>query len=408
MKTIIFSLLLILTHNTFSQRVVLSTHTQIVIDKKRPSCHDYMGDTLRFTYHPMDRIDKQSIVKYITQQIEQDSSNFSEGFKFDNYSLSEGYLKDSYCKKTYKTVNNKYFTTMGNKNNYKWYENDSIFEFYEIEKLDTNDNIFYDSIGDPILETEYDKIPLINRLYSYGSVENWEYTSNFFSKNTIINDIGIHRLNPETSNILSRAVLFISTPIHNINNDSLILFKENICYNQLLQPYFHMEDNHNYSNVEKFIDTPYKDKHFTNQEIYNAYTQHKNYDITSTSKQELVLFLRNITESIYSKKVDVYDFENNKISISKIDTLISTKEIIPKFNKYDEYNNNIYDTIYVKRSLNQFVGIRFEEDWYFSTKEFNIIKKVKSISFLVKDYNEKTGDLIPKPKVLPFKITFNN
>ena len=48
------------------------------------------------------------------------------------------------------------------------------------------------------------------------------------------------------------------------------------------------------------------------------------HDRPSTRKQESVLFLRNITESIYSKKVDVYDFENNKISRSIIDTLIST------------------------------------------------------------------------------------
>lgn len=268
--------------------------------------------------------------------------------------------------------------------NFKTYDNK---KYYFLKRPDSN---YIKVMSDSLLVNDTSKYYLNNVLFAYNSLENWEITNSSFNKTSLINSFDILLKNNSTESLA-----------HQKSTKSKIVklpFKENIFYN-----YIFLDNKNDPTFLQPF---EYKEQPiiFT----YKLINEH----ISKLKPNKLYHnFVFCIIKNIKNKYYSIYDLKNNKIVFN--DTLFLQSYLSEQLDEhddpiYDEFGDPILITEYNSYKYTDIIGIQFNEDWYLAKNQFDIVKKVNSISFLVKNVHPETGDLLPEPKVLPFKIKFND
>lgn len=266
--------------------------------------------------------------------------------------------------------------------NFKTYDNK---KYYFLNRPDSN---YIKLTNDSIIVNHDSKYVLNNVLFAYNSLENWEITNKSFNKKSLINSFDILLKNNSIESLA-----FKKSSKSKITNYP---FKENVVYHYIFS------DKKN----ELTFKQPYKE-----HSIIYSHKLIKNHISKLKPNEFYHKFVYNIIKNIKNKNYSIYNLNNIKIDYT--DTLFLEPFLSEQLDEnnypiYDEFGDAIFITIYDSFNYSDIIGIQFNEDWYLAKNQFDIVKKVNSISFLVKNVHPETGDLLPEPKVLPFKIKFND
>lgn len=273
--------------------------------------------------------------KFIDYFIEKskDTSNITS-YEYQHFSPP---INDIFNKKRLIETNDNFIDPFDGDRVYPIVTNDSIFIYrkFKSKKTKKREDLLDESLS-------------LKNINSIITAESWNYENGVFSKKSKINSILIKDNN-------RRPIQAFNYLIYSPSQKGELY--KNITYNYL----FPKENN----------------------DVY-----HKGF-----SDYERNRLLKSILKDIFNGKLQVYDLQNNKISIDNIDSLFINKLNYPK-------------GISLALGLSSIKGIEFTENWYLAKNQFDIIKEVTSISFIVNDYNEK-GEIIGTKK-LPCIIKFKN
>lgn len=189
--------------------------------------------------------------------------------------------------------------------------------------------------------------------------EKWTYKNNSLTKENVFLQIG-HKL--PFHNTLSAVFMGIVPQKKELKGS---IFLENISYDYIFEPEMSRNDQElKLSEIKPLLMNIVKDVHDGKLVITDLNNKPINYN------DKLVE---------YSEKIQLWDSEKDQPAI-------------------DDKGNPVYIEEKSSYKLENIVGIRFEEEWLLSDVEFNIVKKVKSITLLVEGSDQQ--------KPLPFKIKF--
>lgn len=271
-----------------------------------------------------------------------------------------------------------YFKTTKVTSSYK-INKDSVSYYTYVPKIDEYGNQVYDKeTGNEIFVKKLIKESIKDITASIITYEEWFLKGNKFIKTNKI--ISLNKQMFDYSYHIIGTESFFNAVIQKKSKYSKhTLFKKEVSYN------FYFTNNFS------------KQSNYFNRCIKSYYT-----DIYKLKKQ----LANSLLENIYKNRLSVFDLNNNKLSIEKIDSLFTYKTIDFIYDSTGEIIKNKTEKTYVSYKINDIIGINFTEDWYLAKNQFDIIKEVKSITFIVNDYNEK-GEIIGTKK-LPCIIKFKN
>ena len=227
------------------------------------------------------------------------------------------------------------------------------------------------------------------------STENWYYLNGRLTKENITSGISKPVFG---NNDKFRGHMTIYTKFIKQKSIKGNLFKENVNYDFLFYPYV----------MDKETEKCLSDCKYTD-DVRKMITQATSERINGLSQFEIKSLLTPILVDIYSSRLILYDLKDKEITSNYIDTVFSFQKLVNQIDENGEYikdpkGNKKQEIVNVSYKLTDIIGISFTEDWYLAKNQFDIIKEVKSISFLVNDYNEE-GEII-STKQLPFTIKF--
>lgn len=379
-KIYFLSLFLLIGLFVYSQNSTIYLFTQNKInDIAGLSIKNY--DSITYNNIDLDSIIRIQVIQKLKNDIESNKTIYYERFD-TNYNF---YLDDDETE-IVNTINNQYYLSI-KKEYLKWYQDGNFYLFNDTPKLDKNGEQYYDELGDPLFITTLEELDILKNIFSYNSIEKWNYSTNNFTKENLINEIEIISKGYDSSLYIKSFVTNKVKP--HKEKDSLIVLQKNVTYNQLLSPYYR-----------------YSDSNMTHYEKNQAIIDYKDYKANHIHKQQYQNFIRSLIKDLLENKLRLTDINKQKLCIkfgyksilNNIDTIAQYE--IGEINGYTIISNELH--------LDDIIGIQFNEDWYLAKNQFDIVKKVNSISFLVKNVYPETGELLPEPKVLPFKIKFND
>jgi hypothetical protein len=269
-------------------------------------------------------------------------------------------------------------------------QNNSILYYSVVQKISDEGEPLYDvDNGDEIDEEFITEKPIIDNIKSINTTEGWSYNKKVFSKKT--KTISLTTLDfDEEGEYKGTRQLF--TKLNNKKEKKGELIKENISYDFLFNPWFNEKDQ--------------CDSYFESSVI----KKYLSYDLNDLADFEKNTILLALLKDIYNNKLSVYNLNNEKMSLDNFDTVFIEKYIYQTIDKeygeplYDKDGNPIVENKYNPIMLNDIIGFHFTEDWYTAKNDFNIIKEVKSLSFLVYDYSDE-GEFLGVKK-LPCIVKF--
>lgn len=308
---------------------------------------------------------KKLTAQHITKQISNEIDNVYSTLPEEVF-----YKKSS---SAFSTIDNRVFSLekYSTPLEFDFYKDSIIHLISSKQKKDENDELIYDEFGDPIFMNIAENRPLIDFPFEIISLENWSYSTNNFTKDDLTYVINY------SDSISKNHLLTIKT---NDKKSPLKIFKNNIKYN-----FYYSHQKSNPSVNEKLL--------------YEKLT-HK---YTGINLETFYRFTGQIVSDIINSKVKIYNLNGTELLLN---SNISNSFSMPTVVNYSNDSTTI-SVVSVPYQIQDIVGYQFTEDWYITENKFHFIKKVKSISFLVKDYG-KNGELLSTPKLLPFKIKFNN
>lgn len=348
MKHLLTITLFILANTLYSQELSFSTYVNFNFDN--------LGDTINFS-----KPNKTVLVQYLTKTI--DSSELILG-------SPKRWNSSAPCNACYITPDYRLISFDGFQDRL-FYKDDTLTYLRDFGKKNKNNEYIYDKeTGDLILELKWTKDNLANIIHSINTIEHWTYKDFKLKKNNLISNLKYKYFFKFDSSFFIGNLFSLKHKKQPIQKDTC--FQKNINY----KIYFGKNklDNQQTQNYRNLIQAPLIDIEQNELEVYSI---------------------------LENKKVDVKTFFNYLI----IDKLI------PKRDENDEliYNasgDQFYDFEKSYLQLQDIIGLSFDENWYFDKNQFNIIKEVNSISFLVKKPVKLTG--IKNEFLMPFKIKFNH
>lgn len=249
------------------------------------------------------------------------------------------------------------------------YKNDTLTHIVETGKKDENNEYIFDNeTGDLIIETKWQKDHLADIMENINTLEYWSYKNATLYKKNILTNL-TYRVPIEYDRFVSR------------NFYSFINSKE-----------------------------PQKGKPFIKNYNYTIYFDKIAFNINQKTNY------RNLTQALLSdikqKKLEIHSNIDGKIIAPKtfsnyliIDQLIPVRDENDEL-IYDELGDQIFDLEKSYITLDDIIGISFEEDWYFDKNQFGIIKEVKSATLILNMYDKLEGFKIET--LMPYKIIFND
>lgn len=227
--------------------------------------------------------------------------------------------------------------------------------------------------------------------------ENWNYSNNKFTKESLATGISKQVFGKDKK---FRGHMYVYTKIIKQNSIKNQLLKENVKYDFWFYTYVMDKE------TEECIATC----KYPN-EVKQAIIEKNSETINGLSQFEIKSLLTPIITDIYTGKLKIYDTAGNIIETDKLDDFFSFKKRV-KESSINEKGEIFYEEnaktklINFSYKISDIIGINFTENWYFAKNQFDIIKEVTSISFIVNDYNKK-GEIIGTKK-LPCIIKFKN
>jgi hypothetical protein len=296
----------------------------------------------------------------------------------------------------YIKTNNCYLEPWDFKNISSPLSGDSIIEYTLIPKIHENGESVYDpETGDEIFIEIMTKKTLVNELKLIETAESWIYKKGDFTKKSNINTLNIMVYDNENK---PKALRSVYNKFLTKKSKKGKVFKENLSYNYIFHPL--LFDKKHLSEISKKNSSDYIET------IAKKNSEHLN-ELTDFEVRGM---LSRIIKDIYSGKLKTYDLNNKLLNINNIDNVFSETISVQNIDEegepmYDSETGNEIMTIQKNSyKLSDIIGFNFTEDWYLAKNQFDIIKKVKRISFLVSTYNnngERTGI-----KKLPCVIKF--
>lgn len=249
------------------------------------------------------------------------------------------------------------------------YKNDTLTYLSESGKKDENNEYIYDNeTGDLIIETKGQKDHLAAILENINSLEYWSYkNATLYKKNILTN----------------------------------LTYKKPIEYNRFVT-----------RNMYSFISSkePKKGKQFIKNYNYTIYFDNPDLNLNQATNY------RNLTQAILNdikqeKLAIISSINGKKIPPKAFFSYFIIDQIIPVRDEndelvYDELGDQIYDIENSYITLEDIIGISFEEDWYFDENQFSIIKEVKSATLILNMFDKLEGFKIETS--MPYKIIFND
>jgi hypothetical protein len=387
----------------FGQKVSMSVYSRTMIDT---TTYNYGGIWESNFEHFVDfnLSEKLKLVESISNSIK-DSSDYFTGIPIRNRKLiSEGEI-------AFQVDGFEYSMGLQQPNSYS---NDSVGFIEYCVTLDENGEPIYDDEGWEVYEDIEMKYFLGDVLSEVDSYENWELGDSEFKKTSFYYAFYGCRLNEANE---PRLVDFFSIiPEEKLTKDKNIFLKK-VTYDHFFFPY------------RKFASIPDSDIEMPELNTLGLVEVMdpglakelllKDFDHLSgggwvKSKPN---YFDNFLSELIGKVLDgscgaQHLGTNENIELKNRKFLFMESYFVDKLDEegepmYDDQGKAVRMKIDKSYEFNDIVGLRFNEDWYLAKNQFDIVKQVNSVSILVKNYNAN-GTLEPEPKVLPFKIIFDN
>lgn len=389
---IIFPLFLILISYSIikAQHNILSTYTKIYIDSTEHIAQDeYLNNPIYFQKQFLNKEKKKELTNAIIK-FSTDTTNYTLG---NLYFTNELIIDSSFNN----TIDSKKYYTLSNSNLDDYLINDTLITASQIPLIDKDGEYVYDELGDQLLKTINVSYHLKEVLLAINQLEYWEYENNIFSKNTILNNVEY------------------KTPVYSSHFNwkrSLLNFKANQSPATLvIEPLLKNIKYHYYFFDINRITKP-KNYWKKKEELQNqvAILANKSYRLRQTHLSQYHNLSASIIEDIFNHKLPIVDTNNKHISSSNIKNLFNYETNVHLTDEnddlvYDELGDQIFIGLSSFYEIEDIVGITFNENWYLATNQFDIVKKVNSISFIGMYYDAFDNEY--KIQELPFKVLFN-
>lgn len=391
MRLLFIVLLTLLSNSTIEgQQNILSTYTKIYIDStEHIAKDDYLNNPVYFQKQYLNKTQKERLTKAIIK-FSVDTSNYTLGnLYFTSDLIIDSSINSTIDHKKYYTLLHPYLDDS--------LVNDTLFVTSEIELMDKDGEYVYDELGDQLFQTTILSLHLREVLLAINQFEYWKYENKTFSKNAILNNIEYKV--PESS--------------YQFNwKRSLSNFKVNqeSDYTETTPLLKNIEYEYYFFDVNKIIDkkTYWENKNELQDQI--AILASENYKLRQTHLSQYYSLSNYIIADVFNNKLTVLDTNNKNISNSDLKNLFryDTYQYSLDENdelQYDELGDQIFLGVSTFYKIEDIVGITFDENWYLSTNQFDIVKKVNSISFIAMHYDALENKY--KKQRLPFKVIFN-
>lgn len=342
--TLVFSIFLV--NSLYSQELNFTTYVNLSLD--------YNGNHITLSDNQ-----KKALIRHLTNTIDSSIVRLGRPFKWNSSAPCESCITTP----DFRTIN---FYSNSERVLYK---NDTLTHIVEIGKKDKNNEYIFDNeTGDLIIETKWQKDHLATILENINSLEYWSYkNATLYKKNILTN----------------------------------LTYKKPIEYDRFVT-----------RNMYSFINSkePQKGKQFIKNYNYTIYFDNADLNLNQATNY------RNLTQAILNdikqEKLSIYSNINGKkippktfFSYFIIDQLIPVRDENDEL-LYDELGDQIYDIENSYITLEDIIGISFEEDWYFDENQFSIIKEVKSATLILNMFDKLEGFKIETS--MPNKIIFND